>query len=98
MSATRCSIQRNAVAVGRGHQGGGYRAGPISVCVDSPRSTVTLTSMIKKRTRPQPRIREPSPDLSDSVSKDVQQQTNNQDEAELPYVSGALCLCVFLFV
>ena len=43
--------------------------------------------MIKKRTRPQPRIREPSPDLSDS---DAQQQANNEDEAELPYVLGAL--------
>ncbi|KAH9023439.1 hepatocellular carcinoma-associated antigen 59-domain-containing protein [Lactarius pseudohatsudake] len=36
--------------------------------------------MIKKRTRPQPRVREPSPDLSDTVSQDAQ----NEGEAELP--------------
>ncbi|KAH8984240.1 hepatocellular carcinoma-associated antigen 59-domain-containing protein [Lactarius akahatsu] len=36
--------------------------------------------MIKKRTRPQPRIREPSPDLSDTASQDAQ----NEGEAELP--------------
>ncbi|KAH8985444.1 hepatocellular carcinoma-associated antigen 59-domain-containing protein [Lactarius hatsudake] len=36
--------------------------------------------MIKKRTRPQPRVREPSPGLSDTASQDVQ----NEGEAELP--------------
>ena len=54
--------------------------------------------MIKKRTRPQQRIREPSPDLSDPASQDAQQQANNEDEAELPYVLGALlCLPFLLF-
>ncbi|KAH9026454.1 hepatocellular carcinoma-associated antigen 59-domain-containing protein [Lactarius hengduanensis] len=36
--------------------------------------------MIKKRTRPQPRVREPSPDLSDTASQDAQ----NEGETELP--------------
>ncbi|KAI0290078.1 hepatocellular carcinoma-associated antigen 59-domain-containing protein [Multifurca ochricompacta] len=42
--------------------------------------------MIKKRTRPQPRVRFPSPDPSDSVPVDKQQKNvaNNEDEAELP--------------
>ncbi|KAI0252050.1 hepatocellular carcinoma-associated antigen 59-domain-containing protein [Lactifluus subvellereus] len=43
--------------------------------------------MIKKRTRPQPRVREHSPDPSDSASTDPQQQqlANNEDKADLPY-------------
>ena len=47
--------------------------------------------MIKKRTRPQPRLRNRSLDPSDSASTDAQQQqqlTNNEDEAGLPYVSA----------
>ena len=48
--------------------------------------------MIKKRTRPQQRIREPSPDLSDSALQDAQRQANNEDDAELPYVFSPLFL------
>jgi len=45
--------------------------------------------MIKKRTRPQTRVRNPSPDPSDSAPTDSQQekseQNQDQDEGDLPY-------------
>ena len=42
--------------------------------------------MIKKCTRVLPRIREALPEPSGSVSQDIQQQVNNEDEPKLPSV------------
>lgn len=48
---------------------------------------VSLKPMIKKRTRPQTRVRDPSLDPSDSAPPDSQQEKSeqNQDEGDLPY-------------
>jgi hypothetical protein len=48
--------------------------------------------MIKKRTRPQTRVRNPSPDSSDSAQPTNAEQ--NQDERDLPYAFVPLAAAV----
>jgi hypothetical protein len=57
-------------------------------------SRISLAPMIKKRTRPQTRVRNFSPDPSDSApATDSQQEQSeqHQDEGDLPYALVSSC-------
>jgi hypothetical protein len=49
--------------------------------------SLSVHTMIKKRTRPQTRVRDPSPDSLDPTPTDSQQEKSeqDQDEGDIPY-------------